>query len=300
MRSFIYALGEVMAGRPATVDINKIVVYTKEEINPVYWKGLLPHMADGDSLGSVALHAAAALGWPVKNILWRDGDDLASAYPSTPQSLAELYAARPRAQAALANQYPGNVFVKTHLASLMIRGTPTINPSVTRGAVYIVRNPLDVACSFASHMGYSIDEAIDRMATKDCSLEGKNTIPQLIGSWSLNVESWTKERRKEVLVLRYEDMVSDPIGSFTSFVRHAGLRTTDAQIAEAVGATEFGQLRAQEKERGFIVRPKTSADDFFRSGKSGDWRAVLSRRQAKRIVAEHRDQMRRFGYLDEL
>jgi hypothetical protein len=300
MRSFIYALGEVMAGRPATVDINKIVVYSKEEINPVYWKGLLPHMADGDNLGRASPLAPEALGWPVKNVSWQDGDRLAETYPSTPQSFAELYAARPRAQAALARKYPGNIFVKTHLAFLFIRGIPTINPKITRGAVYLVRNPLDVACSFAPHMGLSIDDAIERMATKDCSLEGKNTIPQLVGSWSLNVESWTREDRKGVLVLRYEDLVSDPIRSFTSFVRHAGLRATDAQIAEAVGATEFGKLRAQEQERGFIVRPGTSADRFFRSGKAGDWRAVLSRRQAKRIVSEHRDQMRRLGYLDEM
>jgi hypothetical protein len=57
----------------------------------------------------------------------------------------------------------------------------------------------------------------------------------------------------------------------------------------------FDSLRAQELRNGFHERPATAAS-FFREGKSGGWRNVLSREQVDRIVQAHEPVMRRFGY----
>jgi hypothetical protein len=55
---------------------------------------------------------------------------------------------------------PKAIFVKTHNGLLMDRGHSAINFSATAGAVYIVRNPLDVAISFAHHAGRPVDQTI--------------------------------------------------------------------------------------------------------------------------------------------
>ena len=51
-----------------------------------------------------------------------------------------------------------------------------------------------------------------------------------------------------------------------------------------------------ERETGFVERSKYS-DTIFRSGRSGGWKDALTPEQAKRIERDHREQMKRFGYL---
>ena len=43
-------------------------------------------------------------------------------------------------------------------------GVPLVPPEAVRGALYLVRNPLDVAISLAHHASYSIDQVITHMA----------------------------------------------------------------------------------------------------------------------------------------
>lgn len=57
----------------------------------------------------------------------------------------ELAEARPKAQAWLARSRPGPFLAKTHLCVGREFEVPTINLDATLAAIYIVRNPLDVA-----------------------------------------------------------------------------------------------------------------------------------------------------------
>jgi hypothetical protein len=61
--------------------------------------------------------------------------------------------------------------------------------------------------------------------------------------------------------------------------------------------TDFSRLRAQEQAEGFNEKPDKSASPFFREGRVGQWREVLSPAQVARIVAAHRPLMKRFDYV---
>ena len=56
------------------------------------------------------------------------------------------------------------------------------------------------------------------------------------------------------------------------------------------------ELKRQEDDKGFRERPK-SAERFFRDGRAGQWKDVLSPAQVEQIVEDHREQMARFNYL---
>ncbi|QIG50320.1 sulfotransferase domain-containing protein [Nordella sp. HKS 07] len=202
-------------------------------------------------------------------------------------------------QEKIAEQTDGLSFVKTHNALTMDRGFPTINSAVTSGAIYIVRNPLDVAISYAHHMGRSIDHAIEFMAKP--SLETSVTeksVYEVYGSWSEHVLSWTRKPNRAVHVMRYEDMIADPSATFGKLARHLLMVPTAAQLAEATDRSSFDRLQKQEAEEGFTERPKVSKQ-FFREGKTGQWKTALTPRQVRRIVTAHEAQMARFGYLPE-
>jgi hypothetical protein len=251
-----------MQGRSGEVDINKIDTYSTWECLPEHFAPFLPN-------------------------------------PTAEENHARVATLRPRVQEALVAQ-GGSLFVKTHLAALQVRGTPTINGGVTRGAAYIVRNPLDVACSLAPHMGWTLDEAIEIMGTVGYYLPNRTAVLELISSRSQNVESWTRQPHKAVRVIRYEDMVAEPIKTISGFVRQTGLKASREHVQKAIALAAFDRLRGREASDGFKEAPPTSTDQFFRRGRTGQWRETLTKSQVDRIVSAHENQMSKFGYLKDL
>jgi hypothetical protein len=208
----------------------------------------------------------------------------------------EIAAARGEVQRRFADAADGAALIKTHSALLVDRGCPTINLSVTSGAVYIVRNPLDVVLSFAPHMGITVDAAIKRMATPGVET-GVNdkTVYEVWGSWSEHVASWTRVQRQAIYVMRYEDMLEKPLETFGGLARHLLFQPSEEQLSRAVALPSFDVLRRQEDEKGFRERSQ-KAERFFREGRAGQWRSALSEAQVGAIVGAHEAQMRRFGY----
>lgn len=188
-------------------------------------------------------------------------------------------------------------FVKTHNANIRIAGRWLIPARLTRGAVYIIRDPRDLVISYADHFGLDLAGAAAAIARPGNMVPSNSrTVIQFLGSWSEHVRSWTRSRDFRVLVLRYEDMLTDPRGAFEKVLRHIGA-PIDAQIlAEATGRASFEALAAQEEAQGFRERGATQAR-FFRRGTAGQWRDALSEAMVARIVADHGDAMRRHGYL---
>lgn len=209
---------------------------------------------------------------------------------------AEIAATRHRVQQKLADSYEGLIFLKTHNVLAMDRGHSLFNFAVTSGAVYIVRNPLDVAISLAHHAGTTIDQAIDTMAMDNAETPVDDKfIHEVWSSWSRHVGSWTRKPHPAILVMRYEDMLAEPDKSFTGLARHLQLDAMREEIALAIERSSFDKLQDEEGRADFAERPQ-QAERFFREGRAGQWREVLTPQQVERIAATHREQMARFGY----
>lgn len=210
--------------------------------------------------------------------------------------IAAVAAARPQAIRAIARSTDGLVFVKTHNALVAHRGAPMIDTSVTAGGIYVVRNPLDVAISYASFMGVSIDHAITLMNTDGAIVESNTQHAyEYRGSWREHVGSWTRRPARQLHVMRYEDMLDQPLETFTRLAGFLQLRCSRARIEAAIGASSFDKMKAQEETAGFRERPDTM-ERFFRVGRAGQWRDVLSKEQVDAITAVNGEQMARFGY----
>jgi hypothetical protein len=218
-------------------------------------------------------------------------------FSPTDKHLDQIAAARARVQRYMADLVEGLIFVKTHQALAVDRGHPTINFSVTSGAIYIVRNPLDVAISYAHHLGQSIDAAIEAMNLKNAETAVTDSqVYELYGSWSQHVLSWTRKPHRAIYVMRYEDMLAEPQKTFGALARHLLFRPSEGELADAIDRSSFERLREQEEKEGFSERPKV-AQRFFRDGRAGQWKEVLTPQQIQRIVDANHEQMQRFGYL---
>lgn len=217
--------------------------------------------------------------------------------PFAEASHRELAEARPAAQGLLARNARGPILVKTHLCLGHEFQVPTININATLAAIYIVRNPLDVAISFSHHLGKPIDATIADMATHNFMIPSrKRHVYEVIGTWSQHVGSWIGLVSRPVHVMRYEDMLANPMRSFGRLATFLRLAPTETQLAAAIEKSSFKELSRQEAEHGFNERPPM-AKKFFREGRAGQWRKDLSSSQISDIVRTHAPLMQRFGYL---
>ncbi|HEX7370209.1 MAG TPA: sulfotransferase domain-containing protein [Rhodanobacteraceae bacterium] len=220
--------------------------------------------------------------------------------PNIELSAGELAALRADVHALIARDAQGTRLVKTHNMCGSFQGHPLFNWQVTAGAIYVVRNPLDVAVSMTHHFGLTVEEAIDRLGDdRVASVNDATFVSHIIGSWSTHVSGWADMAERapgKVIVLRYEDLLGKPAKYFAKAAKLVGLGQDKARIDRAVKHAGFQTLAAFESKEGFVeaVDEKTR---FFYKGRANQWRDVLNREQVQRIVDDHRGQMQRFKYL---
>ena len=212
-------------------------------------------------------------------------------------STAEIQELRPKVHAAFTRAHPDSVFAKTHNILAEVAGVPLVTMEHTAGAMYVLRNPLDVCLSLADHFGMSLDDAVAMLNDPHAGAKAdERTVFEFYGSWSQHVESWTKEDRPELFWMRYEDMLEKPLQTFGRAARFLSLTPPRPRLEKAIRFSSFKVLANQEANRGFRER-SVHSERFFRVGRAGQWRKALSAEQVGRIVEGNREQMARFGYL---
>ncbi len=218
--------------------------------------------------------------------------------PASRYAVADVQRMRPLVHRQLAAENKGLFFVKTHNALLTVAGVSLVTPEVTSGAIYIVRDPRDVAVSYSHHLGRPIDEVIRFMADPDAATGGTDAkVYERLSSWSAHVHFWTRKPNPRLHVMRYEDMVAAPAASFGAVVRFLGHEPAGPRLARAIEFSSFDVLRGQEQEHGFAERPVESAAPFFRVGQVGQWRTQLTASQRARIEENHQPLMQKWKYL---
>lgn len=206
---------------------------------------------------------------------------------------------RPSVFRHLAKTSRETLFFKVHDGYTMLpNGEPVFPTDATAGAVYILRNPLDVVISFAHYSARPVDRIIEVLASGYCDPRKPaiGMLTQRLLPWSEHVLGWIDGPPFPVHLVRYEDLHERPLETFSALARFCGLTSDAASVDTAIRHSSFESLQAQERELGFIEKPEV-ASAFFREGRANAWRGVLSESQVARIVDRHGAVMRRFGYL---
>jgi len=191
----------------------------------------------------------------------------------------------------------GSIFTKTHNMFGQYNNLPLHNVTVMAGAIYVVRNPLDVVLSVADHFGLSVDDAIEFMGNEETGTPtNEENVAGYMGSWSTHVASWTVQSHPSIVVVRYEDLQDKPNKAFGSVARLLGMDSDRRRVRKAIQFSSFRELKKQELAEGFAEKSPNSRH-FFRKGTKNQWAEALSDEQILKIVDRHREQMTRFGYV---
>ncbi|MEL7347230.1 MAG: sulfotransferase domain-containing protein [Pseudomonadota bacterium] len=189
---------------------------------------------------------------------------------------------RQKALHLIATSKPSHHFVKTHCRIDRIGPYFLIPPEVTAAALYLIRNPFDVAQSYSRHLSFGLDDTIARMLDPAGMNHTTANIFEVTGRWDGHIQSWTEAQGLAVHVMRYEDMIADTEKTFRALLGFLRAPVQDGKLRRAIRATSFDTLKREEATKGFIERPK-GMEAFFAKGKVGSWREALSPDQVGRL-----------------
>ena len=229
-----------------------------------------------------------------EHLVGLESSDLAAA------EVGSLLPAVYQLQAKRAAPFGVRLFKKVHDACCdTSAGRPMFPVDATAGAIYLVRNPLDIAVSWTFYTGQKdFGSAVWRLTRNTVLGRGRRQFLQRLLDWSSHVESWTGAPFP-VLVVRYEDLLADAAGQLTAMVRFLGMEADadEERIRQAVSFSEFERLREDEAKNGYADCAR-SCKEFFRSGKAGQWRQHLTSKQVADVVRAHGRVMKEWGYWD--
>jgi len=190
---------------------------------------------------------------------------------------------RPAALRLIAASKSNHHFVKTHCPTIKIDGQDLIPPNLTAAAVYILRNPFDLAPSFARHQGADLDTAITRMTDPEMVMGTEQGIFEPLGRWDDHVRVWTEAPGLPLHIVRYEDLHARPGKTFSDLLsKFLRVNVEKPKLARVIKETSFEKMQSQEKAIGFHEKP-AGMESFFTKGKSGVWMDDLTPAQVGRI-----------------
>ena len=182
---------------------------------------------------------------------------------------------------------------KIHDALFTKDGAPIVSPEATRAAIYLVRDPRDVAVSYSHHTGNDIAKIVRSMASPSARFSGyhlqvSTQVGQHAGTWSSHVESWLDHELFPVVFVRYEDMLADPAAQLARIAHTLG-RRGDERPARGGGRGHDLRQAQEPGDRVRLPRVPEPRSPVFRRGIAGASRSRLSPELATPVVGPTTD-----------
>jgi len=186
----------------------------------------------------------------------------------------------------------GPRLLKTHCTYLQTPGTcpPTAETNTAR-IVLTSRDPRDCCVSFYHHMMSMTVNAREYYGMQvPASFDVYFEEWMEFASWYNNVESWWPHiNDKNVLWLRYEDMVDDLGNNIQRLLTFLQWKLTPEQLRCVTDHCSFTWMKAHSDK--FILKlqngePEFKPGGFIRKGKVGDHKNLLTEKQEQCIIEE--------------
>jgi len=192
------------------------------------------------------------------------------------------------------------IFFKTHSCNYSHNNLNYTNQIKTRGGIYIIRDPRDVAVSYSKFIGESIDMTIEYMLGQSRQIWNQNkSLGIILSRWDYHVASWLN-LKAPIIFIRYEDLLEktekilNELINFLTKELKIKIDVNQKKIDNIIKSTSFNLLKQKEEKEGFREASKSSA--FFREGKSKQWKNDLNEKQISKIETNFSEAMKKFNY----
>jgi len=194
------------------------------------------------------------------------------------------------------------IYLKTHNAMCTLNDQPFTNKNNTIGIIYLVRDPRDVILSYSSHLKKNIEDTFQLMTNKHAGgmvkYDGKHITDSILSSWSENYNSWKNYNLKNKIIIKYENLLSNPNKYFSKIITYLNeidnVEIDEKMINKSIENTSFKKLQNLEKKFGFSEKEHGI---FFRKGLSGNWKNELDKNTTFKIEQAFNVEMKELKYL---
>lgn len=171
-------------------------------------------------------------------------------------------------------------------------------PQPYKRVVYLVRDGRDVAVSYFHYM--------KKYGRLNKNLEFQDYLPQFIdgtldsyGSWGNHVKSWVNSSTENFIVIKYEDLKSNPLPILRRVIEFCGLKVDENKILAAIESSDVRRMQSLEKKQHNNVSLLSNSDPsmlFVRKGIVGDWENYFSPLMLDQFLDRFGEVLRDQGY----
>jgi Sulfotransferase domain len=163
--------------------------------------------------------------------------------------------------------------------------------------IYLVRDPRDVVFSYYRYRRWLREYSGSLTDFAVMFVEGEI---DSYGRWDTHVESWLNAPSATTLVLKFEDLVADPIAALGQAATFLDLHCADEAITRAVRDTRLSKMRQKEESAlpEHFRRTDSSVGGFIGQGRTAVWQGSSSDAAALELVSRTmRPTMMKLEYL---
>ena len=204
----------------------------------------------------------------------------------------------------------GPTFMKTHSALCKLENNSFTNKLNTKAVIYVVRDPRNVFTSLSHHYTMDTEQSYNfiihkgQMLTKSEWGTDDFGIATVLGSWSEHYKSWKNIKFAPILIVKYEDLITDTKNSLIIIInflsRLIDIKIDNKRILNAVNSCSFEKLAEKEKKEGFIEAVPSKKNNeklkFFYLGKKNNWKNLLDPDMEKKIRQSFLEDMKELNY----
>ena len=213
------------------------------------------------------------------------------------------------AQKIINKEKGGVQFWKTHNCFCKFDNKyPFTDLKNTAGVIYIVRDPRNVVSSYAHHYQKSLEDSFNDLKSTTVIKQTKNDqLPDLVGSWNFNYNSWKQLKSlNKYILIKYEDLISDTEKTFINIINfiskliNSKIEINEKKLKKVIEATSFEKIQKLEKKSGFSeakIKKNGEKINFFNLGPENKWEKNLDPKIKSEIENTFRVEMKEIGYL---
>ena len=203
-------------------------------------------------------------------------------------------------------------FFKTHNILGAINNSKFTDKKNTIGCIYIVRDPRNVITSLQNHYEMSHEESLNFMLNEnkfiyDHSIKNDYSNFQFISSWEKNYQSWINQKKFSVIMIKYEDLINDTLGTFKKviefieFITNSRKVYNDKKAENSIQSTSFENMKKIERKDGFIEsilsKNESRKIPFFHLGPKNNWRKIFDQNYQKKLNFTFKQNLKELNYL---
>ncbi len=204
--------------------------------------------------------------------------------------------------------------VKTHNCLYPFKNNEFTTTNITRGAIYIVRDPRNVITSLTHHYDLTYEQAYSHMVDENSSLletshELDHSNFTYLNSWSNHYKSWKNNKKFKTLFIKYEDLEKDKENVFEKVIKFINnLNGKDTNLNEkkflnSIKSTNFSNLKNKELNEGFdekVSSKKTGkVINFFNLGFNNRWQKLLPTDIKEKLCKKFEKELKELNYFYE-